>query len=101
MKKLIFFILISACLETATSAQQSSRGLSEAPAGFDTPNLVQNPGSESSSNGIIEPPGDSFALDQQVYETIHDVNDGLGPLFNGRTCAQCHANPVSGVVCTP
>jgi CxxC motif-containing protein (DUF1111 family) len=68
----------------------------EAPAGFDTPTLVDRPGSESSSNGIAEPRGDSFARDQQVYETQHDVTTGLGPVFNGRSCAECHQNPVSG-----
>src|ERR1700732_5414058 len=67
-----------------------------APAGFETPTLVKNPGSKSQSNGIAEPPGDHFALDQQVYETQHDVNSGLGPVFNGRACAECHQNPVSG-----
>jgi CxxC motif-containing protein (DUF1111 family) len=75
---------------------QESPPPAEAPAGFDTPILVQNPGSKSSSNGIVEPPGDSFALDQQVYETVHDVDSGLGPLFNARACAECHQNPVSG-----
>ena len=38
---------------------------SEAPAGFDTPTLVANPGSESHSNGIAEPPGDTFAVDHK------------------------------------
>jgi CxxC motif-containing protein (DUF1111 family) len=74
-------------------AQQSA---SEAPAGFETPTLADNPGSKSTSNGLIEPPGDTFALDQQVYERIHDANSGLGPVFNGRACAECHQNPVSG-----
>src|ERR1700724_2880534 len=68
----------------------------EAPAGFDTPTLIKNPASKSRSNGIAEPPGDHFALDQQVYETLHDVNSGLGPVYNGRACAECHQNPVSG-----
>ena len=68
----------------------------EAPTGFDTPTLVENPGSQSVSNGIAEPAGDSFALDQQVYETTHDVNSGLGPVFNARACSDCHQNPVSG-----
>jgi len=68
----------------------------EAPAGFDTPTLVQSPGAKSSSNGIAEPPGDTFALDQQIYETAHDVNSGLGPVFNARACVECHQNPVSG-----
>ena len=68
----------------------------EAPAGFDTPTLAQNPGSQSKNNGIVEPTGDTFALDQQVYERVHDVSTGLGPIYNGRACAECHQNPVSG-----
>jgi len=43
----------------AGAAQQPA---TEAPAGFDTPTLVKNPGSKSVSNGIAEPAGDSFAL---------------------------------------
>jgi len=66
------------------SAQQSA---TEAPAGFDTPTLAANPGSQSTSNGIVESPGDTYALDQQIYELIHDVNTGLGPVYNGRACA--------------
>ena len=77
----------------AVAAQQA---LTEAPAGFDTPTLVENPGSLSVSNGIVEPVGDSFALDQQIYELSHDVNSGLGPVFNARACVDCHQNPVSG-----
>jgi len=68
----------------------------EAPAGFDTPTLAQNPGSQSKNNGLAEPLGDSYALDQQVYEQVHDASTGLGPVFNGRACAECHQNPVSG-----
>ena len=75
------------------AAQQAA---TEAPAGFDTPTLVEKPGSRSVSNGIAEPPGDSFALDQQIYELTHDVDSGLGPVFNARACADCHQNPVSG-----
>jgi len=74
-------------------AQQSA---TEAPAGFDTPTLAANPGSQSTSNGIAEPPGDTYALDQQIYEQVHDVSSGLGPVYNGRACAECHQNPVSG-----
>ena len=68
----------------------------EAPAGFDTPTLAQNPGSQSKNNALAEPTGDTFALDQQVYERVHDVSTGLGPIYNGRACAECHQNPVSG-----
>lgn len=74
-------------------AQQSA---TEAPAGFDTPTLAGDAGSQSKSNGLTEPSGDSFALDQQNYEQVHDVSTGLGPVYNGRACAECHQNPVSG-----
>jgi CxxC motif-containing protein (DUF1111 family) len=74
-------------------AQQSP---TEAPAGFDTPTLAQNPGSQSISNGIAEPPGDTYALDQTRFEQDHDATTGLGPVFNARACADCHQNPVSG-----
>jgi CxxC motif-containing protein (DUF1111 family) len=87
----LFFGVMAIAL--AGVAQQSA---TEAPAGFDTPTLAQNPGSQSKSNGIAEPAGDSYALDQRVYEQIHDVSTGLGPVFNGRACAECHQNPVSG-----
>lgn len=69
---------------------------SEAPTGFATPTLVQNPGSQSVSNGIAEPPGDTYALDQRKFEEDHDASTGLGPVFNARACADCHQNPVSG-----
>jgi hypothetical protein len=42
----------------------AQQGGTEAPAGFDTPLVVPNPGSQSSSNGMVEPDGDTFALDQ-------------------------------------
>ena len=90
VRVLLLGVIAVAC---PASAQQSA---TEAPAGFDTPTLVANPGSQSTSNGIAEPPGDTYALDQQIYELIHDVNTGLGPVYNGRACAECHQNPVSG-----
>jgi len=77
-------------------AAMSQQTATEAPAGFDTPILTANPGSQSLSNGIVEPPGDTFALDQQRFEEPHDVQAGLGPVFNATRCVECHANPVSG-----
>ncbi len=73
-----------------------SKGPTEAPAGFATPTLAQNPGSQSISNGIAQPPGDTYALDQTRFEQNHDASTGLGPVFNARACADCHQNPVSG-----
>ena len=55
------FVLGALAIVVAGVAQQ---GPTEAPTGFDTPTLAQDPGSQSVSNGIVEPPGDSYALDQ-------------------------------------
>jgi CxxC motif-containing protein (DUF1111 family) len=92
----ILLIVCPIAIFCAVLAGYTQQSATEAPTGFDTPTLAQNPGSQSSSNGIAEPPGDTFALDQQIYERVHDVNDGLGPVFNARSCAECHQNPVSG-----
>lgn len=90
-------LLLLIGLQAPVFAQTALPPPTEAPAGFNTPALVDNPGSQSQSNGIqIQPAGDSFTLDQQIYEKAHDVLDGLGPVFNARACVDCHANPVSG-----
>jgi CxxC motif-containing protein (DUF1111 family) len=65
----------------------------EAPAGFNTPSFN---GAHSISNGIVEPPGDTFARDQQVYEENKAVADGLGPVYNATSCVMCHQDPNSG-----
>jgi CxxC motif-containing protein (DUF1111 family) len=70
--------------------QQSSQ---EAPAGFNTPSFNS---AASISNGIVEPPGDTFAKDQNVYEANETVADGLGPVYNATSCVTCHQNPNSG-----
>ena len=90
----VFILLVAAAAVGLAGFAEDSP--TEAPAGFDTPTLVQNPGSQSHSNGIAEPAGDSYSLDQQIYETTHDPSTGLGPVFNARACADCHQNPVSG-----
>jgi len=65
----------------------------EAPAGFHTPSFNA---AHSISNGIFEPPGDTFARDQQVFELNKAVVDGLGPVYNATSCVMCHQNPNSG-----
>jgi CxxC motif-containing protein (DUF1111 family) len=94
MTRRLPILLLAAGLQAPLMAQNPLPP--DAPPGFDTPTLAQNPGSASSSNGILEKAGDTFQLDQQIYETIHDASTGLGPVYNGRSCAECHQNPVSG-----
>jgi CxxC motif-containing protein (DUF1111 family) len=101
VRYIVFFLFIGAVI--AVVAQQS---VTEAPAGFTTPTVQQtisptgeltvNAGSQSVSNGIKEPPGDTFALDQAQFERRHDLSTGLGPEFNATSCAECHQNVVTG-----
>jgi CxxC motif-containing protein (DUF1111 family) len=80
----------------AALALTAQQGATEAPAGFTTPPLTQNPAPQTVSNGLAEPPGDTFTLDQLQFEKVHDPTNGLGPLFNATSCAQCHQNNVTG-----
>jgi CxxC motif-containing protein (DUF1111 family) len=88
--KLVFTAAAIAALGLV--AQQAT----QAPAGFTTQPLTQNPPPPTISNGATEPPGDTFVADQLQFEKIHDPSNGLGPLFNAASCAQCHQNSVTG-----
>jgi CxxC motif-containing protein (DUF1111 family) len=98
-------VLLSACLFAASAALAvglagiAEESATEAPAGFSTPSFN---GAQSVSNGMLEPPGDTFALDQQIYEQNHQAQSptpsqtGLGPVYNATACVSCHENPNSG-----
>src|SRR5258708_3977251 len=85
----LFGIVVGVALIAQTSS-------TEAPAGFETPANRLNPGSGSTSNGIVEPGGDTFANDQAFFEKQEDAHDGVGPVFNAASCVTCHATPVTG-----
>jgi CxxC motif-containing protein (DUF1111 family) len=92
-------ILLSFCLFAGLAAlgtglaRVAAKSATEAPAGFNTPSFN---GAQSVSNGIVEPAGDTFARDQEVYEENHSVQTGLGPVYNATACVSCHENPNSG-----
>jgi CxxC motif-containing protein (DUF1111 family) len=92
-------VLLCSCLFAALTvlgaglARVAAKSATEAPAGFNTPSFN---GAQSVSNGIVEPPGDTFARDQEVYEENHSVQTGLGPVYNATACVSCHENPNSG-----
>ena len=83
-------------MSAAVATQFHPPAQNEAPTGFLTPTLSANPGSQSVSNGLPEPSGDTFANDQSVFEESEGVDNGLGPIYNARSCADCHQNPVTG-----
>jgi CxxC motif-containing protein (DUF1111 family) len=55
----------------------------EAPTGFD-----------NKTNGIVDDV--THQADQAKFEGVEQLSDGLGPLYNAQSCAECHQNPVSG-----
>ncbi len=73
-----------------------SQSAAEAPTGFETPTLINNPGSQSVSNGMPMPAGETFGGAQAVFEEEDGLDKGLGPVYNARSCAECHQNPVTG-----
>src|SRR5258708_23869308 len=96
-KSFLYLCVFAGCAALFTVfagiAQQSA---TEAPAGFNTPSFNS---AASVSNGADEPAGDTFALDQQLFERNHQAKSdipsetGLGPVYNATACASCHQNP--------
>src|SRR2546428_12100713 len=56
---------------------------SEAPAGFD-----------NQTNGFTTQT--VFDANKDAFEERETIEDGLGPVYNAQSCAECHQNPVTG-----
>src|SRR5262249_50835160 len=67
----VVFVLGMVAIGLVGVAQQFP---TEAPTGFATPTLAQSPGSQSFSNGIAQPPGDTYTLDQPSVVRHKDCN---------------------------
>jgi CxxC motif-containing protein (DUF1111 family) len=61
----------------------TTRQFPDAPTGFD-----------NKTNGVVDEV--THQADQVKFEGIEQLSDGLGPLYNAQSCAECHQNPVSG-----
>src|SRR5881296_4480510 len=55
----------------------------EAPTGFD-----------NRSNGAVD--DSTHQADQDAFDEVEEIADGLGPLYNAQACRECHQNPTSG-----
>src|SRR5258708_27941786 len=81
-------------LPAAVAGKHHPTAQNEAPTGFDTPTLSDNPGSQSHGNGLVDDV--TFGGTQANFEEEEGIDKGLGPLYNARSCADCHQNPVTG-----
>lgn len=98
-RQTIFAAIFSLCLlatALGVAVKLHSQSATEAPSGYNTPTLTDNPGSQSVSNGIPQPANDTFADDQSTFEEEDGVDKGLGPIYNARSCSECHQTPVTG-----
>ena len=72
-------------LGSFTLVVQGQAGATEAPAGFD-----------NRTNGVTTQ-ADFDAL-RATFEERDEIADGLGPVYNAQSCAECHQNPVTGAI---
>ena len=72
--------LLTSEVLTRTASSQSG---SEAPASFD-----------NQTNGFTDQM--TFDADRLIFEGREEIADGLGPVYNAQSCAECHQNPVTG-----
>jgi CxxC motif-containing protein (DUF1111 family) len=49
---------------------------------------------DNKTNGLVDDA--THSADQQKFDEVETIADGLGPLYNGQSCRECHQNPVSG-----
>jgi Tol biopolymer transport system component len=73
-------LVASLALSPAVSGRQ---GATEAPAAFD-----------DLTNGFETQP--EFDADKAAFEAREEKADGLGPVYNAQSCAECHQNRVTG-----
>src|SRR5215471_2131301 len=64
----------------------------QAVTGFNTP--LNNDQSGAVSNGFTT--NTVFAADEGVFMEEEDIGDGLGPVYNTRSCVDCHVQPNVG-----
>jgi CxxC motif-containing protein (DUF1111 family) len=57
----------------------------DAPTGFD-----------NQTNGSVDQP--QFDLDKATFEAREALVDGLGPVYDAQSCAECHQSPVTGAI---
>jgi CxxC motif-containing protein (DUF1111 family) len=87
---LLCLIAMAAAFAIVGIAQSAN----QASADFATP--VNNDQSGAQGNGLVNDNNATFRADQAVFMEEEDIGDGLGPVYNARSCVDCHAQPNVG-----
>ena len=85
LKVSLIVLLLLLFIGVVISSQRVTSAVSftEAPTGFD-----------NQPNGLVSQA--TFDADRETFDSQEDIDEGLGPVFNARSCGECHSNPVSG-----
>jgi CxxC motif-containing protein (DUF1111 family) len=79
---LLFTVAVSTFLATLTLSLEGQTA-AQAPAAFD-----------NQTNGLVTQAVFDDLL--AVFEEREGIDEGLGPVYNAQSCAECHQNPVTG-----
>jgi CxxC motif-containing protein (DUF1111 family) len=79
----VLLLMLSVSLVFSSQQLPTATAFTEAPTGFD-----------NQPNGLVNQA--TFDADRATFDQQEDIAEGLGPVFNARSCGECHANPVSG-----
>jgi CxxC motif-containing protein (DUF1111 family) len=79
----VIFVLVSVTLAYSVQDNVVSSAYTEAPTGFD-----------NQPNDLVDQA--TFDTDLGVFNEQEEIDEGLGPVYNARSCGECHANPVIG-----
>src|SRR3954471_19553949 len=85
-------ILCIATVAAACAIVGIAQTATPAPAAFATP--LNNDQSGAISNGFTT--NAVFSADEAIFMEEEDIGDGLGPVYNARSCVDCHAQPNVG-----
>src|SRR5213593_3532078 len=80
---MVYLVVTAAFAGAFSFVVQGQSGATEAPTGFD-----------NSTNGFLSQVDYDSA--RTTFEQRDEIPDGLGPVYNAQSCAECHQNPVTG-----
>src|SRR4029450_8849972 len=76
-------VMVGALSALSLPVAFTQTGATEAPAGFD-----------GLTNGLVTQ--DVHDADADVFAEQGFIADGVGPVYNAQSCAECHQNPTTG-----
>lgn len=83
--KIFAFVLFAIATTVVFSLNRKVIGqaATEAPAGFG-----------NQTNGLTDQA--AYNADRATFEERDEIEDGLGPVYNAQSCAECHQSPITG-----